>query len=270
MNIFRKIAELKESGVPFVLATLVGAEGSTPRKAGARMLVFPDGSIVGTVGGGTVERLTIPEAVALLKSGSNESKKLTYNCGKGGALRLAETRTGMLCGGKVEVLIEPFQPEFKLVICGGGHIGEKLAALGDALEVPYAVVDSRRAFANRKRFPRAEAVVCAEFTKGIQSLSITARTAVVIVTFGHRHDDVCLRAALATPAAYIGLIGSRKKAGVLLRRLAKAGFNPKEKRLHSPVGLDIGSETPAEIALSIMAEIFKERTGGTGRPMRER
>jgi xanthine dehydrogenase accessory factor len=141
------------------------------------------------------------------------------------------------------------------VICGGGHIGEKLAGLSDNLGFSYVVVDDREEFANTNRFPGAAKVVCQKFSAALGKLEITGLTAIVIASYGHFHDYECIKAALKTPAYYIGMIGSKNKVREIFRNLEKEKIKVSEK-VYSPVGLDIGAETPAEIAISIISEIL--------------
>jgi len=265
-NIFSKIAELQKSGHSFVLATLINSDLSTPRDTGAKMLVLPGGEIHGTIGGGGIEKIVITDALKMLAAKNEKVKKAVYDLTD---KKRAEKNValGMLCGGQAEVMFELFSNDIGLVICGGGHIGEKLAGIADMLEIPYAVIDDRQEFANEKRFPKAAKVVCGSFEQSIKELEITSKTAVIIVTYGHKHDYECLKASLGTPAYYIGMIGSKNKVGELLKRLKTEKIKLTDK-VYSPVGLDIGSDTPAEIAISVFAEILKVKSNGTGKSMR--
>lgn len=265
-NIFEKIVEFQKSGRSFVLATVINSDLSTPRGTGAKMLVLSDGKIFGTIGGGGIEKMAAENAARMLAEGGEKIKKITYDL-------TAKKRTdknvalGMLCGGQAEVMLELYSQDYGLVICGGGHIGEKLAGIADLLEMPYAVIDTRPEFANEKRFPKAAKVTCGAFEESIKELNITSKTAIVIVTYGHKYDYECLKAALSTQAYYIVMIGSKNKVGELFKRL-KTEKIKLTGNVYSPVGLDIGSDTPAEIAISVFAEIFKVKNGGSGKSMR--
>jgi len=265
-NIFSKIAELQKDGRSFVLATLINSDQSTPRGAGAKMIVLSDGNIHGTIGGGGIEKIVITDALKMLATKNEKVKKAVYDLTD---KKRAEKNValGMLCGGQAEVMFELFLQDYALVICGGGHIGEKLAAMADMIEIPYAVIDNRPEFANEKRFPKAAKVICGNFEQSIKELSITPKTAIVIVTYGHKHDYECLKASIGTSAYYIGMIGSKNKVLELLNKL-KSEKIKLAGNVFSPVGLDIGSDTPAEIAISIFAEILKIKNNGTGKSMR--
>ncbi len=265
-NVFGKIAELQNAGKSFVLATVINSDLSTPRGTGAKMVVLPGGEIFGTVGGGGIEKMVMKDALKMLSENKEKIKKITYDLT---AKKRAKKNTalGMLCGGQAEVMLELHCLDYGLVVCGGGHIGEKLAAMAGLLEIPYAIIDTRPEFANEKRFPGAAKIVCGEFEQAIKELNITQKTAIVIVTYGHKYDYECLRASVCTPAYYIGMIGSKSKVGELFKRL-KSEKLKLDDRVYSPVGLDIGSDTPAEIALSIFSEIFMLKTGGNGKSLR--
>ena len=265
-NIFEKIVELQKSGKSFVLATVINSDLSTPRGTGAKMVVLPGGEIFGTVGGGGIEKMVMKDAVKMLSEGGEKIKKITYDLT---AEKRAEKNIalGMLCGGQAEVMLELYCQDYALVICGGGHIGEKLAGMADLLEIPYAVIDTRPEFANEKRFPKAAKIICGVFEQAIKELNITSKTAIVIVTYGHKYDYECLRASVVTPAYYIGMIGSKNKVGELFKMLKKDNLEVTDK-VYSPIGLDIGSDTPAEIAISVFAEIFKIKSGGSGNSLR--
>ncbi|HNW93240.1 MAG TPA: XdhC family protein, partial [bacterium] len=221
MDILRTMLTLQEEGRPFCLATLVAVDGSSPRKAGTRMLVFPDGTIGGTIGGGALEKLVIRDAAALLRDGG-ESAKIVYKLStKKVRGRRVAVETGMVCGGSAEVLFEPFVNRPKIVCCGGGHVAQALAKVAAAVDYPFWVIDNRAGFATPRLFPQAERRIKGDFVRQLATLPIDAGMAIVIVTYGHAHDAVCLKAALATRAGYIGMIGSRSKVRDVLARLKK-------------------------------------------------
>ena len=268
MDILKQMLQLQESGRAFCLATLVAVDGSSPRKAGTRMLVFPGGAIAGTIGGGALEKLVIRDAGALLQDGG-AARKLTYklSTGRTRGPRIA-VETGMVCGGSAEVLLEPFVNRPKIICCGGGHVAQALAKVAAAIDFPFWVIDNRAAFVTPRLFPQAERRVRGDFARLLAALPIDPGTAIVIVTYGHAHDAACLAAALATRAGYLGMIGSRTKVKDVFARLRKKKIKVNDPRLYSPVGLDLGDDSPAEIAVSIMAEILMVKSGGTGRPLR--
>ncbi|MFA5778573.1 MAG: XdhC/CoxI family protein [Elusimicrobiota bacterium] len=265
-NIFSKIAELQKENKPFVLATLVNTSESVPQHLGAKVIILPDGKTFGTIGGGCLEKNAVREAQKLLASGENKVVKITYDL----TIKKNSERgitLGMLCGGQAEIMFEALVPSNDLVICGGGHIGEKLAVMCDILGFSYAVIDNRQEFADEKRFPNASKVVCKKFSSALKETEITGSTAIVIITYGHLYDYECIKAAMKTPAYYIGMIGSKTKVGAIFDRLKKERIKITDK-VYSPIGLDVGSETPAGIALSIIAEILKVKNKTTGKSLR--
>ena len=265
-NIFSKIAELQKENKPFVLATLVGTSESVPQHIGAKVIILPDGKTFGTIGGGCLEKNAVHEAQKLLSSGENKVVKITYDL----TIKKNSERgitLGMLCGGQAEVMFEVLVPSNDLVICGGGHIGEKLAVMCDILGLSYSVIDNRQEFADEKRFPNASKVVCKKFSKALKEMKITGSTAIVIVTYGHLYDYECIKSAIKTPAYYIGMIGSKNKVGAIFDRLKKERIKISEN-VYSPIGLDVGSATPAGIALSIIAEILKVKNKTSGNSLR--
>jgi xanthine dehydrogenase accessory factor len=165
---------------------------------------------------------------------------------------------------KETTIIERFMPKLRLIILGGGHIAAPLATIGSLLNFDVTVFDDRPSFADRARFPTAREVICDSFDRVMPRVAICKRDAVVIVTRGHRHDQDCLRGILNREISdfpdYVGMIGSRRRAAIVRRQMEEEGFNPElVARLHSPIGLAINAVSPEEIALSIMAEIVKER-----------
>ncbi|MBI5873931.1 MAG: XdhC family protein [Candidatus Omnitrophica bacterium] len=256
--LFNKILETVRSNSSCVLATVVSSHGSSPRKIGAKMVVFGDGSIQGTIGGGGLEKLVIKDALEALKRKKSYLKD--YPLDKKSGLQV--------CGGKVSIFIEALEPAKKLVIAGAGHIGLALSFIAKLLGFFVIVVDNRRVFADKNRFPHADRIICAPYKRALAQVEIGKDTFVVIVTHGHVHDTECLEAALETSAAYIGMIGSRAKIKHVFGHLLKKGVKRGElKRVYSPVGLKIGAQTPQEIAVSIAAEMIqvgKQTTEGRG------
>ena len=257
-NPIKLFHEAMESGRSAALATIVSAQGSTPRETGAKMVVYEDGSIGGTVGGGKLEAACIREALAALKKG--ESRKISLDLTKAGL--------GMACMGRVEVFIDVHAVELKLLILGAGHVGIKIAEAARLAGVPYAVADDREDFANKLNFPSASAILALQPHAAVRRAGVDEKTRIVIVTRGHSLDQECLEAALKTRAPYIGMIGSRSKVAILFKNLNKKGLHPeKDPRVYSPVGLDIGGKTPGAIAISVLAEILKLHNGRPGTHM---
>lgn len=171
----------------------------------------------------------------------------------------------------VGVFFEAFLPSPNLIVLGGGHVAVPIVKIGALLNYRVFVVDDRVTFATPSRFPDAHQVILKDFERAFEGLPVSPSTAVVIVTRGHRHDAACLRQALTTGAGYIGMIGSQRRVRALMAQLEEEGYPPEQlTKVHAPIGLDIGAETPEEIALSILAEITKSRRGGTGLSLSDR
>ncbi len=247
-ELFNKILETAGNNKICALATVVSSHGSAPRRIGAKMLVFADGSIQGTVGGGTLEKLVIREALIALKKKKSYLKE--YPLDKKSGLQV--------CGGKVSIFIEVLEPAKKLVIAGAGHIGLALSFIAKLLGFSVVIVDNRSAFANKKRFPHADKVLCGSYRQVLGGSEIDKDTYLVIVTHGHAYDTECLECALKSDAEYIGMIGSSTKIKHVFSQLSKRGFKKSDfRRVFSPIGLKIGAETPEEIAVAIAAELVK-------------
>lgn len=258
--VYQAILEAIRGNQPACVLTVVEVRGSTPREAGTKMLLRADGSTVGTIGGGALEATALAEAKEALARGA--SRLATYSL-----LGQGEQDLGV-CGGEVRVFIEVLRPKNTLLIAGAGHVAQQLAEMAHLLGFRTVVVDPRPEVACRERFPHADELVVAPFEQLLEKVSITPQTYVVIVTQGHQYDDLVLRQVVSTPAAYIGMIGSRKKVRTVFEHLLREGV-PKERlaQVYAPVGLRTGGQTPAEIALSIMAEITLVQHGGTGEPL---
>jgi xanthine dehydrogenase accessory factor len=249
LKIYEEIIALARQGVASALATVVESAGSSPRKAGAKMLVRSDGSILGTIGGGRVELETIAASLAMIRSGLPRTVPFTLT-----------EEYGHLCGGRLLVYIEPANLNPALLIVGAGHVGRSLASAAKFAGFRVTVTDDRPEFATREQLPDADEVHLGDPAELLGRLQVTAGTAIVIVTTGFDKDFAAVRAALRTPARYIGMIGSVRKREVLLKTLAEEGFPPEEvMRITIPVGLAIGAETPAEIAISVVAQLIQYR-----------
>ncbi len=252
-DIYQEIVRIKEKGEEAALVTIVSATGSTPREEGTKMLVRPDGTIAGTIGGGSLEAQVIAEAIGVIKQGKPKRLHMSLTA------KEAE-EAGMICGGDLEVFIEPILTAPTMYIFGGGHISLPLAQMGKLLGFKIAVIDDRAEFANDERFPEAEMVLAGDFSKAFPKLKIDKTSYIVIVTRGHQNDELVLEWAVGTPAKYIGMIGSQTKVKTVFSHLLAKGVT-KERldSVHSPIGLAIEAQTPEEIAVSILAEIIKVR-----------
>lgn len=256
VNLYEKMAELQQKQETFAVATIVGYKGSVPRRV-AKMIITRDQKTYGTIGGGCVEGQVVEEAMLLLKQGANGVQVKTYD--------LVEEEfggVGMNCGGTIDVSIEIVGPIPRLIIAGSGHLSSSLATLAQMLGFEIVVVDP---LAKKERFPDA-ALVLSDFPEtNLPNMEAAAETYIVIVT-RHKDDLPTLKAALKTKAGYIGLIGSRRRVHQTFRVLLNEGYTQQQlDRVNAPVGLDIGAETPEEIAVSIVAEIIQRRRLGVSK-----
>ncbi len=250
-DIYREIIRIKDEGGEAALATVIAASGSTPREEGAKMLVKPDGSITGTIGGGSIELQVIKEAIEVIIK--EKPKHLCYRLKEGEDL-------GMICGGDVDVFIEPIVSTPTLFVLGGGHISFTLVKMAKLAGFKIVVVDDRPEFATAQRFPEADQVFTTIYDKAFSKLNVGKTGYVVIVTHGHKGDAAALEGALSTEARYIGMIGSKTKNASVYARLKAKGITQQQlDRVHAPVGLPIHAQTPEEIAVSILAEIIQVR-----------
>lgn len=246
--LFNKILETIQKDGGCVVATVVASQGSSPRKIGAKMVISKDGSILGTVGGGALEKLVMDDARRALRQEKSFLK--SYPLDKKSGLQT--------CGGRVSIFFEVIRPARRLVIAGGGHIGLALSFMGKLLGFDVVLIDNRRAFASKKRFFHADQIICDSYQKAIKRIASDKNTYIVIVTHGHLYDQECLEASLRSAAGYIGMIGSAIKIRNIFDALLKKGFKSRAfKRVYTPVGLDIGAETPEEIAVAIAAQLVQ-------------
>lgn len=266
VDIYQEIMRIKSEGETAALATIISIKGSTPREVGSKMLIKSDGTIFGSIGGGNLEALVCQEASKAMKEG--KSKVLHFDLTGKEALEGETIETGMICGGSADIYIEPILPEPALYVFGAGHISLFLAKIGKMVGFKVIVADDRDMFANRERFPEADEVYAEDFRVVFPKLKLNKPYYIVIVTRGHRYDQDVLEWALGTEAKYIGMIGSRAKNKAVFSNLQEKGI-PKEvlEGVHAPIGLNIGAETPEEIAVSIIAEIIevKREKGPAGK-----
>jgi xanthine dehydrogenase accessory factor len=266
LDISRAASEALARGETVCLVTVVRVRGSAPRHNGARMLVWPDGKFDGTIGGGTLEWRVVEDAQAAFAKGKSLFNNYVFDT-RGGPDSVG------LCGGSVDVHMDILQPDPTLLIIGAGHIAQPLAQMASLLDMRVIVVDDRREWANRDRFPTAADVIVVDYepiTETLAPLSIpmTPSTYVVITTWGY--DLPAVEQALAQNPAYIGLVASPTKAKELFKRMIAKGVSPEAfQRVNTPAGLDLGSETPAEVALAIMAEVLAVQRRGSGQFLRE-
>ena len=255
-EVFAALGEALSRGEEAALVTIVSSNGSTPQRVGAKMLVFGDGRIVGTVGGGCYEHDAIGKARQVLQTRKATTVKYDLNDD------FAE-ETGLVCGGQMEVFIEPIEASPAVYIFGAGHVGYYLARMAHDAGFGVHVIDDRAAFANIERFPFAASIVVDDIPAWLAQTPLPPTAYAVIVTRGHRNDLDALRALAPRDLRYIGLIGSRAKVSRLYEQLlAETGVDPALlERIHAPIGLDLGAVTPQEIAVSITAELIAVRRG---------
>jgi xanthine dehydrogenase accessory factor len=252
MDLFEEIVRMRRAGQRGALATIVHTNGSIPSYESSRMLVREDGSLVGTIGGGCVEAEVWAAAKEVMQKES--PRKMVFNLNNE-----ASYDNGLICGGTVEIFVEPILPQPLLYLFGGGHVSMALAKAAFSAGFGVAVVDDREAFANLQRFPMAQEVFTS-YEDAFSKIKPTASSYVVIVTRGHKEDMRVLAWAVRTGARYIGMIGSKRKVLSVYKALEQDGYRPEEmERVYAPMGLDIGALSPEEIAISIVAELIAVR-----------
>jgi xanthine dehydrogenase accessory factor len=252
MDLFEEIVRMRRAGQRGALATIVQTTGSIPSFESSRMLVREDGSISGTIGGGCVEADVWAAAKEVMRK--EAPRKLTFHLNNE-----ATYDNGLICGGTVEVFVEPILPQPAVFLFGGGHVSTAVAKAAHAAGFGVSVVDDREAFANAERFPMAQEIYTT-FDNAFEKLRPNASSYLVIVTRGHKEDMRVLAWAVRTQARYIGMIGSRRKVISVYKALEKEGYGIEEfERVFAPMGLDIGALSPEEIAVSIVAELVAVR-----------
>jgi len=251
--IYKEIVKLLENGERAALATVIRSTGSTPGKEAAKMLVRADGTSVGSIGGGCTEADVWALARRVIET--EEPLRETFTL----TPKTAEEE-GLACGGIVEVFIEPIGAPV-LYVFGAGHIGKHVVRLANTVGLNTVVVDDRARFANREHFPDAgEVVVVQDFGEAFERFTFGENSYIVIVTRGHRYDELVLSRAVRTEAGYVGLIGSKAKISRIYRRLVDEGVaRSRIEQVHAPIGLDIGCRTPEEISVSIVAQLIAQR-----------
>jgi xanthine dehydrogenase accessory factor len=257
-EVFGALAQALARGEEVALVTITGSTGSTPQRVGAKMLVFADGRTVGTIGGGCYEDDAFWKAREAIKLRKPTSVKYELSDD------FAE-ESGLICGGQMEVFIEPVEPSPDLYIFGAGHVGHSLARLAHHAGFRVHVIDDREKFANAERFPDGVDVIVDDIPTWLESHPLPNTGYAVIVTRGHRHDLDALRTLAPRKIRYVGLIGSRAKVKRIYDFLTQEGMTAEALgRVHAPIGLDIGAVTPEEIAVSILAELIAVKHGKVG------
>jgi xanthine dehydrogenase accessory factor len=261
-TIYRIINELLTKGEAAALCTIIASSGSAPRHEGTKMLVYPDGKFIGTVGGGEIENRVRQEALDVIHT--QHGRVLKYS--------MVDPKRGDpgTCGGTVEVYIEPILPKEKVIVVGGGHVGKAVAHLAKWLGFSVAVSDDRLEFCTPEANPDADEFIPVAMKDLAASTNITASTYLILTTRGSNVDVAGLEPLLSTDAAYIGIIGSKRRWATTKKALLDRGvLADKLAKVISPMGLELNAESPEEIAVSILAEIIMLRNGGTGKTMKD-
>lgn len=253
MDLFEEVVRLRRAGRKCALATIVDVTGSIPSYESAKILVRDDGSMTGTIGGGCVEADVWAAAREAIET--EKPRRMKFNLSQDAAYD-----NGLICGGQLEVYIEPLLPHPRAFIFGAGHISRSLCQVAALAGFSTAIIDNRESFANRERFPQADEIHAEEYEEVFPKLAVNASSYLIIVTRGHRDDMRVLRWAVTTPARYIAMIGSKRKTIAVVKELEKEGFTREQfDRVHAPMGLDIGAITPEEIAIAVAAEMIAVR-----------
>jgi len=244
--------KLVQTSQPFAWVTIINQEGSSARHLGSSMIVTLDGKVIGTVGGALAELQLIEQAMQAIKEGKARTVKMPLP----------------VCAGVITCFINVFKAPPTLVLVGAGHVAQPMAKLAKMLGFQVVVVDDRSEYATKERFPEADRVVVDDWEKALKELSINSNTYIIILTYAGESDELALRTVVASNAAYIGMISSQSKAKAILSRMKRDGISEERlSRIVTPIGLDIGAETPAEIAVSTMAEIIMRRNKKAGEPL---
>jgi xanthine dehydrogenase accessory factor len=260
-TIYEQIAQIQKHGESAALCTITSAQGSTPRHIGSKMLVFENGSFTGTIGGGEMEHRVLDEAMIAMAEG--KPALLKYN--------MTDPARGDpgVCGGQVEIFVEPIRPPEKVIVVGGGHVGKAVAHLAKWLGFHVAVSDDRVEFCTPEMNPDADEFFPVPMQELPKRININRQTYLILTTRGSSVDVLGLPALLAGKAGYIGVIGSRRRWATTVKGLKEHGVSEEQiARIHSPMGLELNAETPEEIAVSILAEMIMLRQGGNGKQMK--
>jgi xanthine dehydrogenase accessory factor len=264
-DVFEAALRAEQEGEPAALVTVIGTEGSTPQKAGAKMVVYADGRIVGTIGGGCLEAEMTWRARRVIDERKPQLASYELTADQAGD-------DGLVCGGRMQVFIEPIEGVPTLCLFGAGHVAQPLARMAKQSGFRVEVADDRVKFANRERFPDADLIVVDGFAAAAGQMTLGGNSYAVVVTRGHRGDAEALQSVLGRGLRFVGLLGSRPKMVHIFAELEERGVTPEAlSAVHTPAGIEIGALTPEEIAVSILAEMIAVRRGvdpGRIRPMK--
>ncbi|MBF7084458.1 XdhC family protein [Desulfallas sp. Bu1-1] len=257
---FEKLLKAVESGTPAVLYTVIDSQGYPGLKEGSRLLAIAGGEVYGTLGISLLDEQVMARAANIFQRAVPNTGIIEIN-----ALGLDAG-----CELPVKILEDSFFPQKKLIIFGGGHVAVPLVQMASILGYQTVVVDDRPEFVSPGRFPNADALICSDLAKGLPENEIDASTSIVIITRGHQYDLACLETVIGSRACYIGMIGSSSKVRQTFKTLLNKGINKKDlEKVSAPIGLDLGGQKPAEIALSILAEMVAREYNGSCRPLKE-
>lgn len=260
-SIYQAVAELESNNESGVLCTIILSRGSTPRHVGSKLLAYEDGHFIGSVGGGEVESRVLAEARQAMDDG--HPRLLKYD--------MVDPQNGDpgVCGGQLEVYLEPILSQPKVLVIGGGHVGKAVAHLAHWLGFQVIVSDDRAEFVTKEGHPEADVLLLEKMSELPKKVKIDPRTYIVLTTRGVTVDVEGLPALLESRAGFFGVIGSRRRWTITRKTLLEAGVKAELiDRVHSPIGLELNAETPEEIAVSILAQIIMLRNGGSGKPMK--
>lgn len=260
LYIAKKVLEEIDRGKEVAMATIIRSQGSTPRGSGTSMAVVEDGSIYGTIGGGALEKRVIELCLEAIKEGKNEIVNIPLNT-KG---------VEMICGGGVEIFIDVYKVKPKLIIVGAGHVGRAIYEIASILDFDIIVFEDRDEFLNEERFPKAKKLIQGDPKEELQNYNIDGNTYIILASRAHKFDEEALETVWDSNARYVGVMGSKKKIITMWKSLMGKGV-PEESlnKIYGPVGLDISSGSPEEIAMSIMAEILLVKNGGSLKHMKD-
>ncbi len=253
----KRLLQAAEGGTPVLLASLLEPGPDATLVQGARLLVEPGGATFGSLGNATLDALIVDFAGDTFAAHSAQTVYLD-----GDHLNTRTVR------GATSIYVEVVEAKPTFLVVGAGHVGRSLVKLADFLDFHVAVIDDRDDFADPELLPEADEVICADFEEALDAFPITSDTSIVLVTRGHKQDELSLRKCLGRGARYLGMIGSRRRSATVLEHLVEEGFDRDEiARVRTPIGLDIHAESPEEIAIAVMAEVIMLRKGGEGAPM---
>jgi len=263
MEFYEQLMRAKRENKVYAVASVVSTEGNTPRKAGAKMLVFADGRIHGSVGGGIVEKQTIADCLAAMRAGKTMLK--TYS-----AVSQEVADRGLVCGNNMTIFIEPGERLPYLYLCGCGHVAQAVLPLAKTLGYYVVAIDARDTTGYEEALKPADELHILESFDQIGQLEFVPGSAFIVCSFSHKTDGDILNVVLGKEPSYVGMLGGKPKIHALFTKLKENGYSEEIlMQIHAPIGLDIGGEKPAEIAVSIMAEVLAARNGCSCRPMRD-